>query len=55
VASIFFYSILIVPVVLGLELGRRRRRSSLGLLLVLLLAYDVSYLLFLYVFSGQWI
>ncbi len=52
----FFYSILIVPVLLGLELGRGRlRRGSLALLLGLMLAYDVLYLLFLYYISGEWV
>jgi hypothetical protein len=54
--SAFFYSVLVVPILLGLELGRRRRRrGSLGVMLVLLLAYDILYMLFLYYISGQWV
>jgi hypothetical protein len=54
--KIFFQSILVVPVILGLELGRLPgRRRSLPLLLALLLAYGIAYMLLLHHIRGRWI
>jgi hypothetical protein len=54
--KILFQSILVVPVLLGLELGRvNPRRRSLPLLLALLLVYDFFYMLLLHHLSGRWI
>jgi len=51
-----FLSIIVVPALLGLEMGKkRRRRRSLWGLVAALLAYDIFYLLFLYYVRGQWI
>jgi hypothetical protein len=55
VSKLLFYSILFVPIGLGVEIGRRRRRHSLPILMALLLAYDLLYVFFLYVTSGQWL
>jgi hypothetical protein len=55
-AKLLFSSILIVPVFLGLELGRMHpRRRSLPLLLALLLGYDIVFMLLLYYIKGRWI
>jgi hypothetical protein len=54
--KILFQSILVVPVMLGLELGRLHpRRRSLPLLLALLFGYCVAYMLLLHHLSGRWI
>ena len=54
--KLLFQSSLVVPVMLGLELGRLpSRRRSLPLLLGLLLAYGVCYMLLLHHLRGRWI
>lgn len=54
--KLLFQSILIVPVMLGLELGRLHpRRRSLRLLLALLLGYCAVYMLLLHHLRGRWI
>lgn len=54
--KMIFQSILIVPVMLGLELGRQHpRRRSLPLLLALLLGYYALYMVVLHHIRGRWI
>jgi hypothetical protein len=49
-------SIVIVPVLLGVQAaGRRRGRHGLGRLLFLVLAYDAFYWLMLYYLRVRWV
>ena len=54
--KLLLISIVIVPVLLGMQAARRRRgRHALGLLLALVLTYDVLYWLMLYYLRVRWV
>jgi len=54
--KLLLISIVIVPVLLGMQAARRRRgRHRLGLFLGLVLTYDVLYWLMLYYLRVRWV
>jgi hypothetical protein len=54
--KLLLISIVIVPVLLGMQADRSGRgRHGLGLLLALVLAYDVAYWLMLYYLRVRWV
>jgi hypothetical protein len=54
--SLFLISIVVVPVLLGMQVAKvPSRRRGLLLLLILVLAYDVVYVLMLYYLRVRWL
>jgi hypothetical protein len=54
--KLLLISIVIVPVLLGMQAARRSRgRQRMGLLLGLVLTYDVFYWLMLYYLRVRWV
>ena len=53
--KLLLISIVIVPVLLGMQAARGRGRPRVGLLVGLVLAYDVFYWLMLYYLRVRWV
>jgi hypothetical protein len=53
--KLLLISIVMVPVLLGMQAAKGRRQRGLLLLAVLLLAYDVLYMLLLYYLRTRWV
>ena len=53
--KLLLISIVMVPVLLGMQAAKSRRQRGLLLLAVFVLAYDVLYMLLLYYLRTRWV